>query len=73
MESYCWDGSAITLTALFYFLLRNPTCYEKLQQEIDTLLPPKDYNQEFYKAEYAKIKTLPYLHACIQVFAPMKI
>ncbi len=32
------DTTAISLAAVFYFLLKNPSCYQKLNQEIDNAL-----------------------------------
>ena len=58
--------SSITLTALFYYLLRHPRCYAKLQSEVDTLLPPKEPGQRFHTVNYASANALPYLHACVQ-------
>ena len=33
------DTTATTLTSVFYFLLRNPEAYRRLQEEIDTTFP----------------------------------
>ena len=58
--------SSITLTALFYHLLRHPRCYAKLQSEVDTQLPPKEPGHGFHAVSFASANTLPYLHACVQ-------
>lgn len=29
------DNTAVTLTAIFYYILKNPRCYEKLMKELD--------------------------------------
>jgi cytochrome P450 len=53
--------SAITLSALFYFLLKNPRCYSKLQAEIAGL----PYYPNNPAISYATAQSLPYLNACI--------
>ena len=56
------DTTSITITSVFYYLMRNPTAYEKLNTEIDaafaagTLSDPVLYNEAI---------KLPYLKACI--------
>jgi cytochrome P450 len=57
---------AITLTAFFYYLLRNPSCYAKLQHEIDVFLPSTSDIGTFCETRYADARTLPYLNACFQ-------
>ena len=58
--------SSITLTALFYYLLRHPRCYAKLQSEVDTQLPREEAGHRFHTVSFASASTLPYLHACVQ-------
>ena len=58
--------SAITLTAFFYYLLRHPRCYAKLQSEVDTQLTPKDPDHGLHTVSFASANALPYLHACVQ-------
>ena len=58
--------SSITLTALFYYLLRHPRCYAKLQSEVDMQLPPKEPGHGFHIVSLASANALPYLHACVQ-------
>ena len=61
-----WDYSGITLTAIFYHLLKNPTCYLKLQEELDANLPPKDPDTIQSDTKFSMARELSYLHACIQ-------
>ena len=58
--------SGITLTALFYYLLKNPECYSKLQQEVDENFPMSGVKALEDPIDYTKAQTLPYLHACLQ-------
>ena len=58
--------SSITLTALFYYLLRHPRCYAKLQSEVDTHMPPKEPGHGFHIVSFTSANALPYLHACVQ-------
>lgn len=43
-----------------YYLIRNPRTLDKLRAEVDAVLEPSDK-----LATWAKIKSLPYLRACI--------
>jgi cytochrome P450 len=55
-------SSAITLSSIFYFLLKNPRCYKKLRQEIENL------QLEFESRStipFAITKDLPYLDAVV--------
>lgn len=63
-ESY--TRSSITLTALFYYLLKNPACYAKLQHELTTLLPARDPTSLECDVDFSQAQKLPYMHACIQ-------
>ena len=58
--------SSITLTALFYYILKNPACYAKLQHELDTQLPARDLSSLKCDVEFTLAQKLPYMHACIQ-------
>ncbi|KAF5975250.1 cytochrome P450 monooxygenase oxidoreductase [Fusarium bulbicola] len=49
-----------------YWLLRNPSCMAKLQEEADSVLDP----EEIF-APYDKVKHLPYLRACLD--EPLRI
>ena len=59
------ESAAVTLDALTYFLLKNPSCYSKLQAEIDAadnagkLSDPPQYKETNHEA-------LPYMAACIK-------
>lgn len=58
--------SGITLTAFFYYLLKTPGCYAKLQEELDAKLSSKDLETIKSDTEFAVARNLPYLHSCIQ-------
>ena len=60
------NPSAITLTAFFYYLLRTPGCYAKLQHELDNCLPSTSAVEPFCNTRYADARALPYLNACFQ-------
>ncbi|KAF2098573.1 cytochrome P450 [Rhizodiscina lignyota] len=54
------DTTAIQLTHVMYFLLKNRSNLEKLREEVDSALAPDDI-----VAPYATIRHLPYLRACL--------
>ena len=54
------DTTAIALTNVLYWLLKNPGCFEKLRRELDDAL---DDDEDV--AAYDKVKHLPYLRACL--------
>ena len=58
--------SAITLTALFYYLLKNPECYSRLQREVDENFPAFGVKALEDPVDYTKAQKLLYLHACLQ-------
>ena len=58
--------SAVTLTAFFYFILKNPVYYDKLQHELDTQLPARDLSSLKGDVQFTQAQKLPYLRACIQ-------
>ena len=58
--------SAISLTAVFYYVLRTPGCYSKLREELDTRLRPVSSDSTYFPAPFSEARELPYLHACIQ-------
>lgn len=61
------ETTSITLTALFYYILKNPTVYAKLQHELTTKLPAKDFSSLACDVDFNLAqKNLPYMHACIQ-------
>ncbi|KAH7257841.1 cytochrome P450 [Fusarium tricinctum] len=61
------ETTAITLSAVFYYLLRNPTCYEKLQKELDEAAKAGAFSDyETGLVTFAEAQKFPYLHACVQ-------
>jgi cytochrome P450 len=54
------DTTASALTNVLYWLLKNPSCYTKLREELDAVLEPDD---KF--APYDRVRYLPYLRACL--------
>ena len=56
------------MTAVFYYVLSTPGCYSKLQEELDTHLPPAVSTAQatYFQTPYAQARELPYLHACVQ-------
>ncbi|KAL3460959.1 cytochrome P450 [Aspergillus heterothallicus] len=54
------ETTAIALTHLLYYLLKNPQCFSKLRQEVSEAITGDQV------APYAKVKSLPYLKACIE-------
>ncbi|KAH9932278.1 cytochrome P450 [Fomitopsis serialis] len=55
------DTTAVALTAAFCLLASHPTCYARLQVEIDEAFPP----HESEPTDTAKMAQLPYLNAII--------
>ncbi|KAL2824649.1 cytochrome P450 [Aspergillus cavernicola] len=53
--------TAIAITNVMYQLLKNPQCFTKLRNEIDSVF---DSDAEII-ASYDKVKHLPYLRACL--------
>ncbi|KAK4942564.1 hypothetical protein LTR10_017693 [Elasticomyces elasticus] len=60
------DTTAISLAGVFYFLLRNPRCYQKLNQEIDDAIITGLISDAEGIITWSDAQKLPYLHACIQ-------
>ncbi|KAJ0415914.1 cytochrome P450 [Aspergillus carlsbadensis] len=54
------ETTAIALTHLLYYLIRNPAILAKLREEVSEALAGEQV------APYAKVKNLPYLKACIE-------
>lgn len=54
------DTIKTTLSAIFYHLLSNPTCYQHLQNEVDRVFPNPDDPMDF-----KKLSDMKYLEACI--------
>lgn len=61
------DTTAISLSAAFYYLLKNPQCYRKLIEELDTAIEVGDVqNRSTGLVTWAESQRLPYLDACIK-------
>lgn len=69
------DTTAISLSAVFYYLLRNPRCYQKLTKEIDDAAltglgvhVPRDTHEQskYWGLTFTEAQKLPYLNACIK-------
>ena len=61
------ETTAISLSAVFYYLLRNPKYYERLRQELDEAAASGKFSDyETGLVTFAEAQKLPYLHACIQ-------
>ncbi|EXJ89042.1 hypothetical protein A1O3_02106 [Capronia epimyces CBS 606.96] len=61
------ETTAISLAALFYYLLRNPRCYEKLMQELnEAVAEGRIENRPTGTVTWAEAQNLPYLDACIK-------
>jgi cytochrome P450 len=53
----------VTLGAIFYYILKNPSCYERLQREIDSVSTNMDASGAI---PFSIAHELPYLNACIK-------
>ena len=63
------DTTAITLTALFYHLLKFPRCMQKLLDELDGKTPAKQMgSKDSFKRiiGWREAQQLPYLEACVK-------
>ncbi|KAH6977384.1 cytochrome P450 [Ilyonectria sp. MPI-CAGE-AT-0026] len=61
------ETTAITLSAVFYYLLRNKSAYQKLREELDEAARNNTFSDcETGLVTFAEAQKLPYLHACIQ-------
>ena len=61
------DTVAGSMSAVFYHLLRNPTCYRRLVSEIDSVLDgtwQQDASDEY--VSWVRAQSMPYLDACIK-------
>ncbi|KAK9318767.1 cytochrome P450 [Lipomyces orientalis] len=54
------DTTAIQLTHVIYYLLKNPEKLQRLREELDTHIPSRSEIPP-----YASVRTLPYLKACL--------
>lgn len=61
------DTTAISLSAVFYYLLKNPQCYRKLIVELDAAIEVGDVQNSLTGVvAWAESQKLPYLDACIK-------
>lgn len=61
------DTTAISLAAVFYYLIKNPDCYRKLLAEIDDAVSSAIIkNRPNGLVSWTESQQLPYLDACIQ-------
>ena len=62
-----WETTAITLSSVLYYLLKNPQCYATLQQEVDTV-SAEHFSGDFKTPviSWTAAQSLPYLDACIR-------
>ena len=56
------ETTAISLAAVFYYLLKNPRCHSKLIEEIDTAIEDRPSGS----VSWEESQKLPYLDACIK-------
>lgn len=61
------ETTAISLAAVFYYLLQNPSCYRKLNAEVDTAVEEgKIESRPGGLVSWSESQRLPYLDACIK-------
>jgi len=61
------DTTAISLSAVFYYLIKNPRCYQKLMDEIDTAVCSGVLEDcPTGLVSWAESQKLPYLNACVK-------
>lgn len=66
LKGRCADSDrAITASALFYFLLKNPRCYAELQKEVDNVSLQGDGDANYPTFPLATAQGMHYLNACI--------
>lgn len=54
------DTTATTLSAMWYYFLKNPDAFERLRAEIDKYFPPGEAPSNF-----SRMVNMPYLNACM--------
>jgi cytochrome P450 len=54
------DTAATTFTAIQYYLLLNPSKFDRLRNEIDAFFPHREEPVDF-----ARMANMPYLNACM--------
>ncbi len=61
------DSTAISLAAVFYYLIKNPDCYRKLTAEVDAGFASSTTPKSTYSSlPFSRTQQLPYLDACIK-------
>ncbi len=61
------ETTAISLSAVFYFLLQNPPAYQKLMAELNEAAQNGTIiGRDNHKVSWAEAQKLPYLDAVIQ-------
>ena len=61
------DTTSISLSSVFYYLVRNPRCYRKLMEEIDgAIRDGRIEDRANGSISWAESQQLPYLNACVQ-------
>jgi cytochrome P450 len=61
------ETTAISLSSVFYYLLKNPTCMEKVLSELDMAARRGHFkDNETGIVTWSESQTLPYLDACIK-------
>lgn len=61
------ETTAISLAAVFYYLLENPGCYRKLMEELDVAISDRSLeDRPSGLVTWAESQRLPYLDACIK-------
>lgn len=61
------DTTAISLSAVFYYLLKSPVCYRRLTEEVDAAFSGRPAQTRAYPSiSFTEAQRLPYLGACIK-------
>jgi cytochrome P450 len=61
------ETTAISLSAVFYYLLKNPSCFEKLRDEIDCKARSGGFRDNAHGlVEWSESQEMTYLDACIK-------
>src|SRR6266498_4316757 len=60
------DTTAITLRAIFYYLLRNPSKLQRLMEEFDRTENAGAFSREVCLVKWNEVRELPYLSAVIK-------
>jgi cytochrome P450 len=60
------DTTAITLRAIFYFLLNNPAQFQKLLDELDKEQAEGRFHRSDNLVDWEEARDLPYLSACVK-------